>query len=126
MGGLRPGLRRVNYLLAPSIPPSDPVVEALFTTIAIFTLPAIFMLVVWVSVTVYRLYFPGAAPGYRAGGLWSGRARTRPTVCIGAREVLEARQKVQREELVRYEYLGHGDSDALPECWREDLQLRRN
>ena len=95
---------------------------------AFLAIPIFFLLMVWVTVTAYRILVPektreaDADPvAVRQKAAAEGRS-----VPVGAREIRED-QRAARTPYARAPYhYALGDSDGLPEAWREDLWRRCN
>lgn len=98
-----------------------------FFLFALIVLPIFFFLMVWVTVTAYRLLRPEVPPPkadpvvVRRQAAADGRF-----VPVGVREIRED-QRAARVALMppTYHYAG-GHSDGLPAAWREDLWRRCN
>ena len=100
---------------------------ALVSGFVLVALPIILLVVVWASVSVFRLYFPEHplpllpdAVLLREAAWQRGEA-----VPVGLAEIREEIRRAKHERLVRYHYAGSARTH-VPEAWVEDLQRRRN
>ena len=101
------------------------IVYVLFAVVAV---PVFFFILTWVVVTAYRLVFPDEPlPSQHDPVLDRREATSRGEfVPVGAREIREDRRYYSRAHpSVSYLY-SYGESEGLPEFWREDLWRRRN
>ena len=95
---------------------------------ALLVLPIFFFLMVWVLATAYRLLVPEQPAPLEADPVAIRRkaAAEGRSVPVGAREIREDQRHAQTTPArAPYHYAG-GDSDGLPEAWREDLWRRCN
>jgi hypothetical protein len=96
--------------------------EAGVYVFAAMALPLLCLMLVWAVVTAARLVIPEQPlPPLSEEALLARR-----TESVGARVIVENRRQMLRKVPDdAYEYVT-GESEGLPECWREDLNLRRN
>lgn len=90
--------------------------------------PTAFFMLVWVTASAYRLYFPDRpVPFFEQHVAWPphGKRYDRTTL-IGVRDIRAAQQRHHRERVrVPYEYVV-GEEDGLPDDWMTELWERRN
>ncbi len=86
-----------------------------------------FALLVWAGTMVYRLYNPDNPRPFEEHPVVQREEATAQggRVSVGVREIRADRRRKQREKSDRLEYVW-GQSDGIPESWREDLWTRRN
>ena len=96
---------------------------------AVVAVPVLFIALVWVGVTAYRLMRPETPLSFEHDPI---RIRQRTAaagedVLVGVREIREDQRYYQRAQSrarsYRYEY---GSSEGLPKSWADDLWHRRN
>ena len=87
----------------------------------------LFVLVVWAGTMVYRLYNPDTSRPFAEHPVVQREEATAQgeRVSVGVREIRADRRREQRKRSDRLEYVW-GQSDGIPESWREDLWTRRN
>ncbi len=100
---------------------------AVFTAFALFAGPAMVLMAVWASVTLFRILFP-ERPLPRARNQTAERraaVERGESVAVGFREIHED-MRVHARDLARpYHHTG-GSSDGFPDDWLDDLHRRRN
>ena len=92
-------------------------------------IPILFVMLVWVSVSVYRILRPdnpGPLPLFDRKTLVYFSTEREPAM-VGARSIRERGRRGNRIRSVTspYDYLS-GQSDGFPEAWWQDVVERRN
>jgi len=82
-------------------------------------IPALFFMLVWVTVTAYRIVRPDE-PTSKPKTLAEKRIRR----VVRAYAIIEEAQHT-RHQKARYQFI-EGESDGFPEHWLEDVWARRN
>ena len=99
-----------------------------YVLFAVVALPVFFFMLTWVIVTAYRLVFPDEpVPSEHDPVMDRQQAASRGEyVPVGAREIREDRRHYLRAHPPTPYLYVYGESEGLPEFWREDLWRRRN
>ena len=100
---------------------------ALISGFVLIALPVILLVMVWASVSAFRLLFPERPlPLLPNAVLLREAARQRgEAVPVNAIEIREDIRRAKHETLVTYQYAGTATAH-VPELWVDDLQRRRN
>lgn len=100
---------------------------AVFTAFVVFAVPAIILMAVWASVTLWRVLVPERPLPLLQDKATERRAAVArgESVKVGFREIHED-MRVHTRDLARPYHHAGGCSDGFPASWLEDLDRRRN
>jgi hypothetical protein len=100
----------------------------LYALFALVAIPIFFFMLTWVVVTALRICFPEKPipldRDIRYRSLLQPRIPAE-VLSVGLREIREEQRRYLQEQPGGYVY-DEGDSEGLPECWQQDLWMRRN
>lgn len=90
--------------------------------------PVLFLLLLWVGATVYRLYHPEhPLPFEEDPVVKRERATAEGTpIPVGVREIRADQRRTYRQSDTGEYHYAWGGSDGIPESWHQQLWNRRN
>lgn len=95
---------------------------------AVLVGPILFLLLVWVGATVYRLYNPQRPLPFEQDPVAKREEATAEgtSVPVGLREIRADQRRHRRQTDADQYHYAWGGSEGLPEAWHESLWRRRN
>lgn len=100
-----------------------------YIALAAVAVPILFIMLIWVGVTAYRLLHPEEPQPLSRDAVLVRRAAAQrgAPVPVGARQIREDQRHATLYQLQHDPYSFYlGDSSGFPECWVDDLWCRRN